>query len=788
MGPPLDLLPHHRELIDASAISEDVARDRGYRSVTEARQLAELGFPQSQRRAPGLVIPLRNVYGELQSYQLRPDAPRMLDGRILKYETPRGSSNMLDCPRSTLRHVGDPKVRLWITEGARKADALASVGLRGVSILGVSSWRGRNSDNGLTALPDWHGVALSGRELIICFDSDAFSNPNVHRAVETFGRWLESRGASLAFVYLPHAADGSKLGVDDFLAEHSRDDLLAKIETVWHPLPHQATAPDNPEPDAALRSSAELLIELRDTLRRFVVLPSSAAYLALALWILHSWAFDASGATPYLILNSPTKRAGKTRALEVLELLVRRPWRIAAASESAMFRKIAAESPTLLLDECDALFGRRAEGTEAVRGILNAGNRPGASVARVVGEGSSLEVVDFSVWCPKVLAGISTDRWPDTITDRSIIIRLERKAPDEVVEKLRWRKLEAATAQLRAELARWAAEHVDELTDADPEIPSALDDRQADGWEPLFAVADLAERQDPGTRWSDFAHRAALRLAGERIESDAHGPAALAAIRDLFGRDADHLTTAAILEALNGADELPFGDWRDGKGLTARGLAKLLRQYGIGSQDVGPEAERRKGYRRPQFADAWRRYCPPAPAETDSDPRIRADASNHGGSSPDASAQDAPADGSENQSAQPETPVNIGNCADARIEGAQDGGRTVAHLTEHELLAVFPGAEIIEGPNLESERAICGCASREREWRLTGEAENITMRRVSNADYRGAVSDGLETLPTGKRSGYVVERTPTGRGHPWTCALCHPPAAGLDVEIREAAP
>ena len=87
---------------------------------------------------------------------------------------------------------------------------------------------------------------------------------------------------------------------------------------------------------------------------------------------------------------------------------------IAAASESAMFRKIAEQRPTLMLDEVDAIFAGKAENAESLRGLLNAGNRPRAAVARVVGEGSNLKSVDFPVYCPKVLAGIGTDRWPDT--------------------------------------------------------------------------------------------------------------------------------------------------------------------------------------------------------------------------------------------------------------------------------------------------------------------------------------------------------------------------------------
>ena len=140
----IELLPQHRELIRASAISEEVALGRGYASVTEKRELNGL-FGPVQQRVPGLLIPLHDVYGERRSYQLRPDDPRIgKDGKAVKYETPRGLKMMLDCPPSTLQHIRNPRTRIFVCEGVRKADSLASVGLRAIALLGVDCWRGTN--------------------------------------------------------------------------------------------------------------------------------------------------------------------------------------------------------------------------------------------------------------------------------------------------------------------------------------------------------------------------------------------------------------------------------------------------------------------------------------------------------------------------------------------------------------------------------------------------------------------------------------------------------------------
>ncbi len=598
-----ELLPHHRKLIEESSISDEVAEARGYFSVSEAKELNRM-FGPVQRLAPALVIPVIDAYGERVFFQLRPDKPRVKDGKLLKYESPAGVKMAIDVPPSTRRHLQNPKVMLWVTEGIRKADALASIGLRAVALMGVWNWRGKGDDGGSTALADWEAIALKDRKVVICFDSDAFQNPGVHKATERLGRWLEKRGAEVSFAYLPCGEDGSKVGVDDFLAAgHTREDLLARVVREWRPLPSDARSNGKP-PEGPLLATEELLRAVAKELDRYVRLPSRKAALAIALWVLHTWALDAAHATPYLVVQSPTKRSGKTRLQETLELLVRDPWMIAAASESAMFRKIAEQRPTLILDEVDAIFAGKAENAESLRGLLNAGNRPRAAVARVVGEGANLKTVDFPVYCAKVLSGIGTDRWPDTILDRSIRITLKRKKADEIVARFRYRKAYAETEYLRAALGRWAAEHVQTLHDAEPELPDELDDRAAEGWEALFAIADLA-----GGEWPKHARTAATGLAKDAPEDeDGHGVLLLKALKSLFG-DATALQTETILTGLNESDELPFGGYRKGVGIDSRGLAKLLRPFEVKPKTLRFGEATAKGYNREQFAEPWERYC-----------------------------------------------------------------------------------------------------------------------------------------------------------------------------------
>ena len=228
--------------------------------------------------------------------------------------------------------------------------------------------------------------------------------------------------------------------------------------------------------------------------------------------------------------------------------------------------------------------------------------------------------------------------------DRSIVISLRRKKPSESVERLRPRKLMAETEPLRAELALWAEQHIEELREIDPEFLPGLDDRAFESWEPLLSIAMLAEFEG-AAGWVENARQAALILAGERpADTDGDRVAALVAIRALFDADGiEALSSASIVAALNESEELPFGGYRKGAGIDARGLARLLRPFGIAPHNVRASGERWKGYRREAFLDSWSRYTEPADLpragahtfaskDRDSDPYHRTDPSNHGGS------------------------------------------------------------------------------------------------------------------------------------------------------------
>jgi hypothetical protein len=212
-----ELDPDHAQLLKDSAITPEVAAQRGYATVTVKADLKRLGFNDRQCRVPCLLIPIRDMNGQIVNYQIRPNMPyiqkRQGKGdKTIKYETVSDRGLCLDIPndskvRESLRADGPP---LFITEGARKVDSGISKGILTIGVLGVFGWRGRNEMGGLTTLPEWENIHLKGRKVYIVFDSDARENGNVRSALRRLKRLLESKRANVKVIFLPSADDGSK--------------------------------------------------------------------------------------------------------------------------------------------------------------------------------------------------------------------------------------------------------------------------------------------------------------------------------------------------------------------------------------------------------------------------------------------------------------------------------------------------------------------------------------------------------------------------------------------------
>lgn len=354
--------------------------------------------------------------------------------------------------------------------------------------------------------------------------------------------------------------------------------------------------------------NSRLFDDVHAFLARFIAYPSAETADAHTLWIAHAHVVDAFDNTPRLAVLSPEPGSGKSRVMELTEALVPRPVLSVNVTPAYIFRKISDDAglPTLLLDEIDTVFsGVKSDSNEDLRGLLNSGYRRGAVAGRAAVRGKEVITEDWPSFCAVALAGLN--QLPDTIMTRSIVIGMKRRRQDQRVEPYRRRVHDVDSNDLRDALAEWADRSRGKLEDAWPELPDGIEDRDADVWEPIIAVADSA-----GGQWPERARAAASKLVAAAKEKPATlGIRLLADIRTVLGDD-DRIRTSELLERLHELDEAPWASIK-GEPIDARFLARMLGKYEIDTKNtIRVGALTAKGYLRTHFADAWARYLPEA--------------------------------------------------------------------------------------------------------------------------------------------------------------------------------
>jgi hypothetical protein len=309
--------------------------------------------------------------------------------------------------------------------------------------------------------------------------------------------------------------------------------------------------------------------------------------------------------TPRLAFLSAEPASGKTRALEVTELLVPNPIQTVNVSPAYLFRKVGSEEGvTVLFDEIDTVFGPRAKENEDIRGLLNAGHRRGATTGRCVVRGKEVLTEELPAYAAVAVAGVG---WlPDTLLSRCVIVRMRRRRQEERVEQFRRRIHEVEGWHIRDQISAWAGEAGKEVRW--PNLPPQIADRDADLWEPLIAVADAV-----GGCWPDRARVAAVTLVTEaRDVEPSLGIKLLTDIKVVFNEE-EALSSKVMLAALHALAESPWAELR-GKPLDERGLAQRLRQYSIKSKTIRTGSIVFRGFLRNDFVDVWDRYVRPSPA------------------------------------------------------------------------------------------------------------------------------------------------------------------------------
>lgn len=344
-------------------------------------------------------------------------------------------------------------------------------------------------------------------------------------------------------------------------------------------------------------NGAALLDELLEALQRYVVFPSTEAGYALALWIAATHAQDAWEHAPRCVVTSPEKRCGKSRLLDIAEATAYESLVTVNISPAALVRSITdTDPPTLFIDEADTIFGAKVkDNNEDLRGIVNSGHQRNRPYIRWdISTRSNEKCPTFAM---ALLAGIG--ELPDTIMDRAIVLRMRRRAPGEQVAPYRTRRDRPALHDLRDRLHTWINPLVEKLTTVEPIMP--LEDRAADTWEPLFAIADLA-----GAHWPKRAKSAATAMVGAEDKADVEasiGGRLLADIKGLF--EPAHLSFMSSLDLVNQLRRIGDAPWSE-LDLTMRKLSIRLGAYGV--KPGQNSAKTARGYHFVDFADPFKRY------------------------------------------------------------------------------------------------------------------------------------------------------------------------------------
>jgi len=363
-----------------------------------------------------------------------------------------------------------------------------------------------------------------------------------------------------------------------------------------------------PPPKIPVGWLSRLLFEIGAFLDKYIAFPKRVQPLVLALWVVHTYLFEAAEFTPYLNIHAAEKRCGKSRLMECLQVLVHNPRKMDSPSPAAIYSAADHGCPTLLIDETDTIAGGRK--CEALRGALDAGFKRGGRITRFSSRKDE-PVREYNVYCPKALAGIGNIA--DTIADRSIPIRLERRILDGDLPRFRDQDVRREVAGILEALVmlHGCTELIAKLSQVEPQTPDELSDRQRNICEPLLAIADLA-----GNGWELATRKALVELfTADQIAEESLGVTLLTDIQTVFGND-NKLTSAALLNRLIALETgSPWAEKWESKmrakdtSTCANQLAKLLKPFGIGPKQIRfSSTETAKGYERAWFTDVWARY------------------------------------------------------------------------------------------------------------------------------------------------------------------------------------
>jgi putative DNA primase/helicase len=464
-----------------------------------------------------------------------------------------------------------------LTEGEHDAEAAASLGLQSVSPGGTGTLRQRDIE------------FLKCRHVVIVGHSGSTAE---FADAQTRAALLHKSCGSVRLVFIPNFKDLA-LAIEAGFSRDLWDILLSETED-WHP-----------------PTGRELFAQTRAELRAHTWI-SEAQEITCALWAWHTHVFDVWDDTPYLHFTSADVSCGKTKTMKLVGCLSANPRVAATISSAAVYRVIQLWRPTLLFDEADNLIRGDSELAQTILGILNSGSSVGSPAIRMVGTGSNMMPEEFDTFGPKAFTAVN--KLPSSISSRSIVIKM-KPAPPKTLKPFRLRKLQKECTPLQAAIGAWLKPRRAELESLEPEIPEALQFRDADIHMPLLAIAHLLG-QDIEKQATD----AFLEIYGKTSEDERSiGQELLTDIwkiwlypqEELLTDPPDKIQSDYVLnELLKMQDRIWPRFHRSGQGLNANDLSRLLKKYDIKANRIWFEDKRLRGYTLAEFIPVWKSSCP----------------------------------------------------------------------------------------------------------------------------------------------------------------------------------
>jgi hypothetical protein len=273
-----------------------------------------------------------------------------------------------------------------------------------------------------------------------------------------------------------------------------------------YPHPVAAPIPEDEKPVAAVavatalpQAETNILEKIATFIRRFVFLQHDELYDLVAVWVIGTYltvVFDYVG---YIFAYSPEPQSGKSRLLEVLELLVHNPSGILIAPTEAVLFRTA--DGTQLLDEVDSWRNK-----DELKSVLNAGFRRGGIVTRMRDEDSGYKAERFPVYGPRALAGIGTKILDVTTRDRCFMVEMVRQKKGERRDRLQHRRIKPEVDELKKSVEEWANANRNGIAKLYDEFDfpylQELRDRSIDIAQPLATIIEVAYSGSPKIRVS----------------------------------------------------------------------------------------------------------------------------------------------------------------------------------------------------------------------------------------------------------------------------------------------